>query len=174
MRYSCYNFETHEKNVKGGLVRFIIYPGKMKMFLEKNKPDRSEMAKYICSKHPIEKNTIQFRDNDCNWIEQYNSAYNGAYEVPIKKSNIQIDDDDLYVNDVIHNSSHDDEDEDVSDDEHNDVPLRGGDKRKDIYYLAMRICVSEYIFQTPLSYYYIDTKDIPNKYEYDFKKYKII
>jgi hypothetical protein len=30
----------------------------------------------------------------------------------------------------------------------------------------MRICISEYIFQTPLSYYYIDTKDIPNKYEY--------
>jgi hypothetical protein len=38
----------------------------------------------------------------------------------------------------------------------------------------MRICISEYNFQTPLSYYYIDTKDIPNKYEYDFKKYKII
>ena len=38
----------------------------------------------------------------------------------------------------------------------------------------MRVCVNEYIFQTPLSYYYIDTKDIPNKYEYDFKNYKII
>jgi hypothetical protein len=41
-------------------------------------------------------------------------------------------------------------------------------------YLAMRICTNEYSFQTPLSYYYIDTKDIPNNYEYDFKKYKII
>ena len=46
--------------------------------------------------------------------------------------------------------------------------------KKHMYYLAMRICISEYNFQTPLSYYYIDTKDIPNNYEYDFKKYKII
>ena len=38
----------------------------------------------------------------------------------------------------------------------------------------MRICIREYNFQTPLSYYYIDTVDIPNNYEYDFKKYKII
>jgi hypothetical protein len=173
MRYSCYNIETHEKNVKGGLVRFIIYPGKMKMFLEKNKPDRSEMAKYIYSKHPIEKNTIQFRDNDCKWTEQYNSAYNGIYKIPIKTPNIAVDDDDTYDNEILHDSD-DYDDGGVSDNEDDDQLLHKGGKRKDIYYLAMRICVTEYIFQTPLSYYYIDTKDIPNKYEYEFKNYKII
>jgi hypothetical protein len=174
MRYACYDIETNEKNKKGGLVRFIIYPGKMKMFLKKNKPDKSEMAKYICSNHPIEKNTIQFRDNDCNWREQYNSAYNGSYEIPIKKSTTATEgdnagddddnDDDAYIagNDFIHNHDSDDGYE------------HEGDEIKNIYYLAMRICISEYNFQTPLSYYYIDTKDIPNKYEYDFKKYKII
>jgi hypothetical protein len=159
--------------VKGGLVRFIIYPGKMKMFLEKNKPDRSEMAKYICSKHPIEKNTIQFRDNDCKWTEQYNSAYNGIYKIPIKTPNIAVDDDDTYDNEILHDSD-DYDDGGVSDNEDDDQLLHKGGKRKDIYYLAMRICVTEYIFQTPLSYYYIDTKDIPNKYEYEFKNYKII
>ena len=174
MRYSCYDNETHEKNTKGGLVRFIIYPGKMKMFLEKNKPDRSEMAKYICSKHSIEKNTIQFRDNDCKWTEQYNSVYNGTYEIPIKNSDIMTDDNDIYDNGFLydlddgHNEVHD-SDNDIDTD-----ILDGGDKTKNIYFLAMRVCVNEYIFQTPLSYYYIDTKDIPNKYEYDFKNYKII
>ena len=177
MRYACYDIETNEKNAKGGLVRFVIYPGKMKMFLQKNKPDKSEMAKYICSKHPIEKNTIQFRDNDCKWTEQYNSAYNGAYEIPIKKSNSTTEDDagdddaagvGLFVDDL------ENEPEPEPDFDFDIEPLNGGDKRKSIYYLAMRICISEYNFQTPLSYYYIDTKDIPNKYEYDFKKYKII
>ena len=180
MRYACYDVETNEKNVKGGLVRFVIYPGKMKMFLQKNKPDKSEMAKYICSKHPIEKNTIQFRDNDCKWTEHYNSAYNGVYEIPIKKSNSTTEDDagdddagddaaagvGLFVDDL-ENEPEPEYDFDVE-------FLNGGDKRNSIYYLAMRICISEYNFQTPLSYYYIDTKDIPNKYEYDFKKYKII
>jgi hypothetical protein len=173
MRYSCYDNETHEKNKKGGLVRFIIYPGKMKMFLEKNKPDRSEMAKYICSKHPIEKNTIQFRDNDCKWTEQYNSVYNGIYKIPIKKSDGMTEDEaadvaaDVAVDGFIYGL--DDGGIDIASD-----ILDGGDKAKNIYFLAMRICINEYIFQTPLSYYYIDTKDIPNKYEYDFKNYKII
>lgn len=175
MRYSCYDTETHEKNTKGGLVRFIIYPGKMKMFLEKNKPDRSEMAKYICSKHPIEKNTIQFRDNDCKWTEQYNSVYNGIYEIPIKKSDGMTDDEDAVVDGFIYGL--DDGDHDGDHDGGIDIAtdiLDGGDKTKNIYFLAMRVCINEYIFQTPLSYYYIDTKDIPNNYEYDFKNYKII
>jgi hypothetical protein len=175
MRYSCYDNETHEKNKKGGLVRFIIYPGKMKMFLEKNKPDRSEMAKYICSKHPIEKNTIQFRDNDCKWTEQYNSVYNGIYKIPIKKSDGMTEDEaadvaaDVAVDGFIYGLDDSGIDIDIASD-----ILDGGNKAKNIYFLAMRICINEYIFQTPLSYYYIDTKDIPNKYEYDFKNYKII
>ena len=154
----------------------------MKMFLQKNKPDKSEMAKYICSKHPIEKNTIQFRDNDCKWTEQYNSAYNGAYEIPIKKSNSKTEDDAYAVDDAAGVGLFADDLEIEPEPEPGydfdfdfDIePLNGGDKKNITYYLAMRICISEYNFQTPLSYYYIDTKDIPNKYEYDFKKYKII
>jgi hypothetical protein len=175
MRYACYDVETNEKNAKGGLVRFVIYPGKMKMFLQKNKPDKSEMAKYICSKHPIEKNTIQFRDNDCKWTEQYNSAYNGAYEIPIKKSNTTAEDDaGAYDAAGVGFFADDLEIEHEPEPDFDIEFLNGGDKRNSTYYLAMRICISEYNFQTPLSYYYIDTKDIPNKYEYDFKKYKII
>jgi hypothetical protein len=166
MRYACYDIETGEKYKNGGLVRFVIYPGKMKMFLKKSKPDTSEMAKYICRKNIIKKSTIQFRDNDCRWTEQYNSAYNGTYEIPIKKSKGSKDsdkddaDEDEATKIIYSSGSEDDETE--------------KEKGKDLYYLAMRICISEYNFQTPLSYYYIDTKDIPNNYEYEFKNYKII
>jgi hypothetical protein len=153
----------------------------MKMFLKKNKPDNSEMAKYICSKHIKEKNTLQFRDNDSKWTEQYNSAYNGTYEIPIRQSTSLRDSDDaddaVYKHTYSSGSDHeDDEDEEAKERDVNIQSLneenRG--KGKDVYYLAMRICINEYNFQRPLSYYYIDTKDIPNNYEYDFKNYKII
>ena len=147
MKYACYDRETQNKYNKGGLVRFIIYPGKIKMFLKKDKPDRSQMAKYIFEKYPIEKYTSQFRDNDCIWTENYNSAYNGSYIINMDEKN----------------------DNDNDNDNNND-----NDNDNDKYYLAPRICISDYTFQAPLSFYYINTEDIPNKYEYDFKNYKII
>jgi hypothetical protein len=171
MRYACYDIDTGEKNKKGGVVRFVIYPGKMKVFMKKDRPDKSEMAKYICSLNPLKKKTAQFRDNDCKWKEQYNSAYNGVYKIPIKKSeSTSSSDDDDDDNDSDNNDINNGDDE--SDYFIDKVYEKG--KQKYIYYLAMRICISEYNFQTPLSYCYIDTKDVPDKYEYDFKKYKII
>jgi hypothetical protein len=167
MRYACYDDDTGEKRKKGGLVKFVIYPGRMKVFTKRDKPDKSEMAKYIFSTKPLEKKTAQFRDNDCKWKEHYNSSYNGAYEIPIKKSDSMSDTSSIDSTD----------DDDASDADRNDFfieKISEKGKQKDVYYLAMRICISEYNFQTPLSYYYIDTKDIPDKYEYDFKKYKII
>ena len=146
MKYACYDRETQNRYNKGGLVRFIIYPGKIKMFLKKDKPDRSQMAKYIFEKYPIEKYTSQFRDNDCIWTENYNSAYNGSYIINMDEKN---------DNNNNNNNNNDDNDNDK-------------------YYLAPRICISDYTFQAPLSFYYINTEDIPNKYEYDFKNYKII
>jgi hypothetical protein len=139
----------------------------MRVFTKRDKPDKSEMAKYIFSTKPLEKKTAQFRDNDCKWKEHYNSSYNGAYEIPIKKSDSMSDTSSIDSTD----------DDDASDADRNDFfieKISEKGKQKDVYYLAMRICISEYNFQTPLSYYYIDTKDIPDKYEYDFKKYKII
>ena len=170
MKYACYNLKT-EKYDKGGLVRFIIFPGKMKMFLQQNKPDKSEMAKYIYNKIPIEKYTAQFRDNDCKWTDSYNTAYNGSYNIKINSKedksehSEQSEQDDDYE---IYNSA-------SSSSEFNSSYM--GDKRidedNDTYHLGMRICIDEYIFQTPLSYYYIDTTNIPDNYEYSFKNYKI-
>ena len=202
MRYACYDHEKHEKYEKGGLVKFIIYTGKLKMFLKNSKPDSSEMAKYIFNRHPIELNTAQFRDNDCKWTEHYNCAYNGLYNIKINNNhesangnnenkvddeyghNNGEDDDEEEDNDFIHNYDIDTEDVHKYNQEHKprksnsseyeDTLLQRGGKNKDTYHLAMRICLNEYIFQTPLLYCYINTNDIPNKYENDFKKYKII
>ena len=158
MKYACYNIETNEKNDEGGLVRFIIYPGKMKMFLIKDKPDKSKMAKYILNKYPIEKKTSQFRDNDCIWTENYNSAYNGSYNINMIEDSDS--EEERQENDITNNIN-------ISD-------ISDNKEDENIYNLSMRICIDDYKLQTPLSYSYINTKNIPNKYEYDFKNYKII
>jgi hypothetical protein len=41
MRYACYDDDTGEKRKKGGLVKFVIYPGRMKVFMKRDKPDKS-------------------------------------------------------------------------------------------------------------------------------------
>jgi len=83
MRYACYNESNNERYEKGGLVRFILFPGKMKMFSQHDKIDTSEMAEVIFENDPSEKNTGQFRDNDCKWTLRYNSAYNGDYNIKL-------------------------------------------------------------------------------------------
>ena len=130
------------------------------MFLKQDKPDKSEMAKYIYKQNPIEKNTAQFRDNDCKWTESYNTAYNGSYNIKINSKEDTSEHEDYYESynsassSLEINSSYIEDNNSVED--------------NDIYYLGMRICIDEYIFQTPLSYYYIDTTNIPDKYEYSF------
>jgi len=175
MKYACYNLKT-KKYDKGGLVRFIIFPGKMKMFLQQNKPDKSEMAKYIYNKNPIEKYTAQFRDNDCKWTESYNTAYNGSYNIKINSK----EDKSEHNEHSEHEDNEPDDDYEIYNSASSSSEINSsyvGDKHidedNDTYHLGMRICIDEYIFQTPLSYYYIDTTNIPDNYEYSFKNYKI-
>jgi hypothetical protein len=157
MRYACYNESNNERYEKGGLVRFILFPGKMKMFSQHDKIDTSEMAEVIFENDPSEKNTGQFRDNDCKWTLRYNSAYNGDYNIkyiPNKYEVSDIDSDDM------------------------ESMIDGGKSKENLktksIKLAMRICIDEYSLQMPISYHYIDTSNIPKRYQSDFKNYKII
>jgi hypothetical protein len=163
MRYACYNESTNKKYEKGGLIRFIIFPGKMMFFSIHDKVDTSEMAKVIYEDDPFEKNTGQFRDNDCKWTEQYNSAYNGNYKVDYTPNKYELSD------------NSDASDTDYDDNEH---LIKGGKSKKSTknktIKLAMRICIDEYSLQAPISYHYIDTSNIPKIYENDFVNYKII
>jgi hypothetical protein len=203
MKYACYGADGKKRSsVDGaGFVRFVVFHGKMKMFMKKDKIDDSKMATYIFERYPVEKKTGQFRDNDCKWTDNYNSVYNGYHDIQYytrKNSKSQRDN---------HIDSHTDTDTDTSDDNNNsnDSEENYEEKYEDNYddkndlgvylkktlesetyiktkkkrvtiFLAMRLCIDEYSFQTPISYHYIDIKadDIPEVYDFNFKQYKLL
>jgi hypothetical protein len=178
MKYACYN-ENNKKRSKeegGGIVRFIVFHGKMKMFMKSDSVDDSKMAKYIFQQYPIEKKTGQFRDNDCKWVDTYNSAYNGVYHINYytKRSSSGGES-------GSESGSESDESVnlDLKDTLGAETYVQTKKKRKTII-LAMRLCIDEYSFQAPLSYHYIDVdtsndgERIPETYNYDFEKYRIL
>ena len=207
MKYACYDADGKKRNsVDGaGFVRFVVFHGKMKMFMKKDKIDDSKMATYIFERYPVEKKTGQFRDNDCKWTDNYNSVYNGYHDIHYytrKNSKSQHDNhtdshtdtdsekdsdtdyDTDYDNDVdTHNDNQDKQEKNIKNDLgiylqktlESETYIKTKKKRVTIF-LAMRLCIDEYSFQTPISYHYIDlTKnDIPDVYDFNFKQYKLL
>ena len=187
MKYACYDADDKKREDKdgAGIVRFIVFHGKMKMFMKTDKIDDSKMATYIFERYPVEKKTGQFRDNDCIWTEGYNSAYNGYHNIQYytretAEHNSNNDRDDENYTDSSDDT--DDNDELVLDLKHtleSETYVKTKKKRVTII-LAMRLCIDEYSFQTPLSYHYInidesgDGANIPEVYDYNFKNYKLI
>ena len=176
MKYACYDSDKRKRDSKegAGIVRFIVFHGKMKMFMKSDKVDDSKMASYIFERYPVEKKTGQFRDNDCVWTEAYNSAYNGYYNIQYytRETGEKYNNGDEWNQDNITDLS---EDDDFLEQE---TYVKTKKKRVTII-LAIRLCIDEYSFQTPLSYHYIDIdgengENIPEVYDYNFTKYKII
>lgn len=182
MKYACYDSHGKKRNnTEGaGVVRFVIFHGKMKMFMKNDKIDHSKMATYIFERYPVEKKTGQFRDNDCKWTDNYNSAYNGYHNIQYyTRENEQGN----------YTDTSDDEEDSAYNVEGNNSKL-GLDvketleletyikkkKKRVTIFLAMRMCIDEYSFQTPISYHYIDIKDndIPDVYDFNFKQYKLL
>ena len=162
-KYACYDVAGNmQKFEKGGLLRTIIFPQKIKMFLERDKIDDSIMAQHLFEKYPEKIFTGQFRDNDNEWVKKYNTAYNGEYMIGRDKSR--------YVEDV-------EDMEDVDDErkERKERKERNKNKRNiGIIPFPVMFCIHDYNHQQVLSYHYIDTKNIPDKYSYKFKDYKIL
>jgi len=187
MKYACYDADDKKREDKdgAGIVRFIVFHGKMKMFMKTDKIDDSKMATYIFERYPVEKKTGQFRDNDCIWTEGYNSAYNGYHNIQYytretDEHNSNNDRDNENYTDSSDDTS--DNDEVVLDLKHtleSETYVKTKKKRVTII-LAMRLCIDEYSFQTPISYHYInidggiDGGNIPEVYDYNFKDYKLI
>ena len=197
MKYACYDADTQKReHTKGaGIVRFVVFHGKMKMFMKNDTVDDSKMATYIFERYHLEKKTGQFRDNDCRWSNEYNSAYNGYHNIQYytRKHTHTMDMEHnvkLYASDTDTGS-----DTDSNTDSDNDVEVDGRDenlmdlkhtletetytkikKKRVTIILAMRICIDEYSFQTPISYHYVDIEDtkLPETYDYNFKGYKIL
>ena len=90
MRYGVLTYDGKPKEVngvkitlnetpiyeKGGVVKFVLFLGNEKVFLNRdNDPDdNSEISKSIAEKSSIVKATIKNRDNDSNWINNYDST----------------------------------------------------------------------------------------------------
>jgi hypothetical protein len=149
-KYACYDIENNmQKFERGGLLRTILFPQKIKMFLERDKIDDSTMAQYLFDKYPEKINTGQFRDNDNKWVKNYNTAYNGEYMV-------RYDRDDLLEND----------------DTNDDTTKNKSNIRKT--HFPVIFCIGEYRQQQVLSYHYVDTTNIPDIYSYEFKDYKLL
>ena len=148
-KYACYDIEGDMKKFqKGGLLRTIIFPRKIKMFLERDKIDDSAMAQYLFEKYPEKINTGQFRDNDTKWVSKYNSAYNGEYMISYDRDKF------------VRGSQHDDKTENK-------------DNIEKLLFPVM-FCISNYNHQHVISYHYVDTKNIPDKYSYKFKDYRLL
>jgi hypothetical protein len=151
-KYACYDIEGDmQKFEKGGLLRTIIFPRKIKMFLERDKIDGSAMAHYLFEKYPEKINTGQFRDNDTKWVFKYNTAYNGEYMISYDR--------DKFVRGSQHYE--------------NDDKTENKDNIEKLPFPVM-FCVSNYNHQHVISYHYVDTKNIPDKYSYKFKDYRLL
>ena len=68
------------KYKKGGIVRFAIFPGNMKVFL--NRPDDPEDVSRLTQEKKADdewiSQTARLRDVDGKWAEKYNSVYQGV------------------------------------------------------------------------------------------------
>ena len=162
-KYACYDIEGDmQKFEKGGLLRTIIFPRKIKMFLERDKVDDSLMAQYLFEKYPEKINTGQFRDNDNKWTTKYNTAYNGEYMI-------------TYDSDKFVTERQEDNDENDENDENydNDEKKESNDNIEKLPFPVM-FCISNYNHQHVISYHYVDTKNIPDKYSYEFKDYRLL
>lgn len=177
-KYACYHVEGDmHKFERGGLLRTILFPKKIKMFLERDKIDDSAMAQYLFEKYPEKINTGQFRDNDNTWVKKYNTAYNGEYTITYDKDKFirvgEADDGEWSSENDNEESGENGENGENEENEEIKENMRNRTKIEKMPFPVM-FCVSEYNQQQVISYHYVDTKSIPDKYSYEFKDYKLL
>jgi len=155
-KYACYDVENDmRKFEKGGLLRTILFPKKIKMFLERDRIDDSTMAHHLFEKYPEKINTGQFRDNDNKWVKNYNTAYNGEYMIDYDRYQLEYND--------LREDENDENDEKV-------INTKNKSKKP----FPVMFCISDYNQQQVLSYHYVDTRNIPDEYNYKFREYKLL
>jgi len=102
MKYACYThdnkpFELYDgtaltigkygKYVEGGVLRSVLFVGKMNVFLKSGIPDNSQISQEVAKTDESVRKLLALRDSNGNWTENYDTAYSGLYFV-------SIDDDD--------------------------------------------------------------------------------
>lgn len=100
IRYACITTDSKPKEVngikitledtgiydKGGVVKFVMFMGNEKVFLNRNNDpdDNSEISKSIAENSDIVRATIKNRDNDSNWVKNYDSTIITFKEIVFK------------------------------------------------------------------------------------------
>uniref|UniRef100_A0A6C0I314 Uncharacterized protein n=1 Tax=viral metagenome TaxID=1070528 RepID=A0A6C0I314_9ZZZZ len=158
MKYACYThdskpFELYDgtalttgkygKYVEGGVLRSVLFVGKMNVFLKSGIPDESQISQEVAKTDESVRKLLALRDSNGNWTENYDTAYSGLYFVSI------------------------DDDDDVGDD--NDTK----DKKKRIAVNTVEWFFKNYNHSSILSYHMIETGSIPEKYNVDYTEYNI-
>jgi hypothetical protein len=107
MKYACYThnqqpFELydgnkitsgeHGKYKEGGVLRMILFIGKMKVFLRDGEPDDSQISQELAKTDKTVEKFLPLRDSNGNWTEEYDTAYKGLHFASIN--------DDVAVNPV--------------------------------------------------------------------------
>lgn len=102
MKYACYThdnqpFELYDgtalttgnngKYVEGGVLRSVLFVGKMNVFFKSGTPDDSQISQEVAKNDEAVRKLLALRDSNGNWTENYDTAYSGLYFV-------SIDDDD--------------------------------------------------------------------------------
>ena len=169
MKYACYTHDNkpfelydgtalttgnHGKYVEGGVLRSVLFVGKMNVFLKSGIPDDSQMSLEVAKTDESVRKLLALRDSNGNWTENYDTAYSGLYFV-------SIDD---------NNDNNDNKNDDV-DDVGNDNDAK--DKKKRIAVNTVEWFFKNYNHSSILSYHMIETSSIPEKYDVDYTEYNI-
>lgn len=109
MKYACYThdnkpFELYDgtalttgkygKYVEGGVLRSVLFVGKMNVFLKSGIPDESQISQEVAKTDESVRKLLALRDSNGNWTENYDTAYSGLYFVSIDDDDDVGDDND--------------------------------------------------------------------------------
>jgi hypothetical protein len=107
MKYACYTHDQqpfelysgekitsgeHGKYKEGGVLRMILFIGKMKVFLRDGEPDDSQISQELAKTDKTVEKFLPLRDSNGIWTEEYDTAYKGLHFASIN--------DDVVVNPV--------------------------------------------------------------------------
>ena len=98
MKYACYThdnqpFELYDgtalttgnngKYVEGGVLRSVLFVGKMNVFFKSGTPDDSQISQEVAKNDEAVRKLLALRDSNGNWTDNYDTAYSGLYFVSI-------------------------------------------------------------------------------------------
>jgi hypothetical protein len=94
MKYACYTHDQqpfelyggekitsgeHGRYKEGGVLRMVLFVGKMKVFLRNGEPDDSQISQELAKADKTIEKFLSLRDSNGNWTEEYDTAYKGLH-----------------------------------------------------------------------------------------------